>query len=92
MCKSAAQGLTRSLARDLGKQNIRVNTLVPGWVMTERQLKLWVTPEGRADIAKGQCINRELKPEHIAHMAMFLAADDSAMCTSQQFIVDAGWV
>jgi NAD(P)-dependent dehydrogenase (short-subunit alcohol dehydrogenase family) len=89
--KSAVQGLTRSLARDFGPFNIRVNTLVPGWVMTERQLKLWVTPEGRADIAKGQCINRELRPEHIAHMAMFLAADDSAMCTAQDFIVDGGW-
>lgn len=89
--KSAVQGLTRSLARDFGPFNIRVNTLVPGWVMTERQLKLWVTDEGRADIAKGQCINRELKPEHIARMAMWLASDDSDMCTAQNFVVDGGW-
>jgi len=90
--KAAVQGLTRSLARDLGPFNIRVNTLVPGWVMTERQLRLWVTDEGRAGIAKGQCINQPLQPQHIAHMALFLAADDSAMCTAQNFVVDGGWV
>jgi D-xylose 1-dehydrogenase len=90
--KAAVQGLTRSLARDLGPFNIRVNTLVPGWVMTERQLRLWVTDEGRAEIAKGQCINQPLEPQHIAHMALFLAADDSAMCTAQDFVVDGGWV
>ena len=90
--KAAVQGLTRSLARDFGPFNIRVNTLVPGWVMTERQLRLWVTDEGRAEIAKGQCINQPLQPQHIAHMALFLAADDSAMCTAQNFVVDGGWV
>jgi NAD(P)-dependent dehydrogenase (short-subunit alcohol dehydrogenase family) len=90
--KAAVQGLTRSLARDFGPLNIRVNTLVPGWVMTERQLRLWVTDEGRAEIARGQCINQPLEPQHIAHMALFLAADDSAMCTAQDFVVDGGWV
>ena len=90
--KAAVEGLTRSLARDLGPFNIRVNTLVPGWVMTEKQVRLWLTEEGKADIARGQCINKPLMPEHIAHMAMFLAADDSAMCTAQDFIVDGGWV
>lgn len=90
--KAAVQGLTRSLARDFGPFNIRVNTLVPGWVMTERQLRMWVTDEGRADIARGQCINQPLLPEHIARMALFLAADDSAMCTAQDFVVDGGWV
>ena len=89
--KAAVQGLTRSLARDLGPFGIRVNTLVPGWVMTDRQLRLWVDDKGRADIARGQCINRPLMPEHIARMALFLAADDSAMCTAQDFIVDGGW-
>ena len=89
--KAAVQGLTRSLARDFGPFNIRVNTLVPGWVMTERQLRLWVTDAGRADIARGQCINRPLLAEHIARMALFLAADDSAMCTAQDFVVDGGW-
>ena len=90
--KSAVQGLTRSLARDLGRFNIRVNTLVPGWVMTEKQLRLWVDDSARADIARGQCINRPLQSEHIARMALFLAADDSAMCTAQNFVVDGGWV
>ena len=90
--KAAAQGLTRCLARDFGPYRIRVNTLVPGWVMTEKQLKLWVTEETKQEIAKGQCINEPLMPQHIAAMALFLAADDSAMCTAQDFIVDGGWV
>lgn len=90
--KSAVQGLTRSLARDFGPFNIRVNTLVPGWVMTEKQIRLWLDDRGREDIARGQCINQPLLPEHIARMALFLAADDSAMCTAQDFIVDGGWV
>ena len=90
--KAAVQGLTRSLARDFGPFNIRVNTLVPGWVMTEKQIRLWLDDKGKEDIARGQCINQPLLPEHIAHMALFLAADDSAMCTAQDFIVDGGWV
>jgi len=89
--KAAVQGLTRSLARDYGPFRIRVNTLVPGWVMTDKQLRLWLTEEGKADIARGQCINEPLMPQHIAHMALFLAADDSAMCTAQDFVVDGGW-
>lgn len=89
--KAAVQGLTRSLARDLGAFNIRVNTLVPGWVMTEKQVSLWVDDAARADIARGQCINQPLMAEHIARMALFLAADDSAMCTAQDFVVDGGW-
>ena len=89
--KAAVEGLTRSLARDLGPFNIRVNTLVPGWVMTEKQLRLWVDERGRREIARGQCLQGPLQPEHIAHMALFLAADDSAMCTAQDFVVDAGW-
>lgn len=89
--KAAVQGLTRSLARDLGPANIRVNTLVPGWVMTDKQLRLWVTDAAREDIARGQCINQPLMPQHIAAMALFLAADDSAMCTAQDFVVDGGW-
>jgi len=89
--KAAVEGLTRSLARDLGPFNIRVNTLVPGWVMTERQLRLWFSARGREEVARGQCINQPLMPAHIAHMALFLAADDSAMCTAQNFVVDGGW-
>ena len=88
--KSAVQGLTRSLARDYGPFNIRVNTLVPGWVMTEKQIHLWLDEQGKEDIARGQCINRPLEPGHIARMALFLAADDSAMITKQCIIIDAG--
>jgi D-xylose 1-dehydrogenase len=90
--KAAVQGLTRSLARDYGPFNIRVNTLVPGWVMTDKQVRLWLDDKGREEIARGQCINQPLLPGHIARMALFLAADDSAMCTAQDFIVDGGWV
>jgi len=89
--KAAVQGLTRSLARDFGPFNIRVNTLVPGWVMTDKQIRLWLDDAGRAEIARGQCINRPLMAEDIAAMALFLAADDSAMCTAQDFVVDGGW-
>lgn len=89
--KAAVQGLTRSLARDFGPFNIRVNTLLPGWVMTDKQIRLWVDDRAKEDIARGQCINQPLQPEHIARMALFLAADDSAMCTAQDFIVDGGW-
>ena len=90
-CKAAVQGLTRTLARDLGKQNIRVNTLVPGWVMTQRQLKLWVKPESALEIDTAQCLPGRVMGTDIAAMALFLAADDSRMCSAQDFIVDAGW-
>jgi NAD(P)-dependent dehydrogenase (short-subunit alcohol dehydrogenase family) len=89
--KAAVQGLTRSLARDFGPFNIRVNTLVPGWVMTDKQVRLWLDDKGREEIARGQCLPHKLMPEHVARMALFLAADDSAMCTAQDFIVDGGW-
>jgi NAD(P)-dependent dehydrogenase (short-subunit alcohol dehydrogenase family) len=89
--KSAVQGLTRSLARDFGPFNIRVNTIAPGWVMTEKQKRLWFDAQADAERARGQCIQRDLMPIHIASMALFLAADDSAMCTAQDFIVDGGW-
>lgn len=90
-CKSAVQGLTRSLARDFGPYRIRVNALVPGWTMTEKQLRLWVTPESKAELAKAQCLPGDLLPEHIAHAALFLASDASAMMTAQNLIVDGGW-
>ncbi len=89
--KAAIHGLTRSLARDLGPRHIRVNALVPGWVMTERQLKHWVTPEAERDIDAHQCLPGRLQPDDIAAMALFLAADDSRLCTAQSFVVDAGW-
>jgi D-xylose 1-dehydrogenase len=90
--KAAVQGLTRTLARELGPYRIRVNTLVPGWVMTDRQVRLWLDEAGRAARDQGQCLPGDVMPIHIAAMALFLAADDSAMCTAQDFIVDGGWV
>jgi len=90
--KAGVYGLTRALARDLGPHHIRVNCLVPGWVMTERQVTLWLDEAGEKRIAERQCIPDRLVPEDIARMALFLAADDSAHCTAQQFIVDGGWV
>lgn len=89
--KAAIQGLTRSLARDLGRYGIRVNTLVPGWVMTDKQLRLWVTEESARQIDENQCLPARLQSDDIARMALFLAADDSRMCTAQDFIVDGGW-
>lgn len=90
--KAAVHGLSRSLARDLGRRNIRVNALVPGWVMTERQLQQWVTPEAEKEIDANQCLPGRLQPDDVAALALFLAADDSRMCTAQSFVVDAGWV
>ncbi|KQV95968.1 SDR family NAD(P)-dependent oxidoreductase [Rhizobacter sp. Root1221] len=89
--KAAIHGLTRSLARDLGPRNIRVNALVPGWVMTERQLSTWVTPDGERAMDTNQCLPGRLQSDDIAAMALFLAADDSRMCTAQSFVVDGGW-
>jgi len=89
--KAAIQGLTCSLARDLGPYGIRVNTLVPGWVMTEKQLRLWVNEKTGRQIDESQCLPTRLEPADIARMALFLAADDSRMCTGQDFIVDGGW-
>ncbi|WP_244815203.1 SDR family NAD(P)-dependent oxidoreductase [Caballeronia sp. Lep1P3] len=89
--KSAVQGMTRGLARDLGKFGIRVNSLVPGWVMTEKQKRLWLDEAGKRAIKEGQCIDGELLPEHLARAALFLASDDSRMMTAQDMIVDGGW-
>jgi NAD(P)-dependent dehydrogenase (short-subunit alcohol dehydrogenase family) len=90
--KAAIYGMTRALAREFGPHNVRVNCLVPGWVMTARQMQLWLDPAGERQIGERQCLPQRLEPSDIARMALFLGADDSAMCTSQQFIVDGGWV
>jgi NAD(P)-dependent dehydrogenase (short-subunit alcohol dehydrogenase family) len=82
----------RCLARDLGPDHVRVNTLVPSWVMTEKQLRLWVNDATRAEITRSQCISPPIQAENISRMALFLTADDGAMCTGQDFIVDGGWV
>lgn len=90
--KAAVIGLTRGLARDFGKHGIRVNTVTPGWVMTQRQVDLWLDESGEAEIKRAQCLPGKLMPDDISAMVLFLSADDSAMCTSQEFIVDAGWI
>ncbi|OHV94201.1 3-oxoacyl-ACP reductase [Janthinobacterium lividum] len=90
--KAAVVGLTRGLARDYGAHNIRVNTVTPGWVMTQRQIELWVDEAAEVEIKKSQCLPSKLMPQDIAAMVLFLASDDGAMCSSQEFIVDAGWV
>lgn len=89
--KAAVSGLTRGLARDLGPYNIRVNTVTPGWVMTERQLTMWVDEEGEKLIDQNQCLKGRVAPWHVARMVLFLASDDAAMCTAQEYIVDGGW-
>ena len=90
--KAGIEGLTRSLARDLGSDGIRVNCLIPGWTMTERQLAGWVTPEAEREIDRAQCLPGRVLPADIARMALWLAADDSRMCTSQTWVVDGGWI
>jgi NAD(P)-dependent dehydrogenase (short-subunit alcohol dehydrogenase family) len=90
--KSAIVGLTRALARELGPESIRVNSIMPGWVMTERQVKLWLNEAGERQIAERQCLAERVYPADIARMALFLAANDSRVCTSQNYIVDAGWI
>ncbi len=88
--KAAVHGMTRSFARDLGPHRIRVNTVVPGWVMTERQKELWVTPEKLAAQLKRQCLPDPIEPVFLARMVLFLASDDAAMCTANNFMVEAG--
>lgn len=90
--KAAVHGLVNGLARTLGHDRIRINCLVPGWVITEKQQRLWLDAEGKAEIRRRQCLPGHLQPDDLARAALFLAADDSAMCTGQSFIVDGGWV
>ena len=90
--KSAITGLTRGLATELGPDGIRVNSITPGWVMTERQIRLWLTPEGEQQIEERQALKGRLYAPDIARMALWLAADDSRMCSKQTFVVDGGWI
>jgi len=89
--KAATIGLTQSLARELGPRNIRVNTLSPGWVMTDRQLEEFVTPEVKQMLRREQCIAELILPGEIAKVALFLASDMSSAITGQEFLVDRGW-
>jgi NAD(P)-dependent dehydrogenase (short-subunit alcohol dehydrogenase family) len=90
--KSAILGLTRSLARDYGTWNIRVNAVAPGWIMTERQVEKWLTPQGEADLMKAQCLKRKLYPDDVSKVVVFLASDEAGAVSSQQYIVDGGRV
>jgi len=89
--KASVTGLTRVLAREFGPFGIRVNTISPGAVWTERQIKLWYTPEFEKEIMAGQCLKRRVLPDDVANMALFLASDGAEKCTAQDFIVDGGW-
>ena len=88
--KAAVHGLTRTMARDLGDHRIRVNTVVPGWIMTERQKQLWVTPEALAKQIERQCLPDAIDPVYVARMVLFLASEDSAACSAQNFMVEGG--
>ncbi len=88
--KSAVHGLTRTMARDLGNHRIRVNTVVPGWIMTQRQKDLWITPEALEKQRDRQCLPDMIEPHYVARMVFFLAADDSAMCSANNYMVEAG--
>lgn len=90
--KSGVIGLTRSLARDYGPYNIRVNAIAPGWIMTERQLEKWMTPAGETELQQRQCLKRRLVPDEVAKFTVFLASDEASACTAQHYIVDGGWV
>ncbi|KJV35809.1 SDR family NAD(P)-dependent oxidoreductase [Luteibacter yeojuensis] len=89
--KAAIQGFVYGMARELGRDRIRINCLVPGWVITEKQRELWLDEEGEAEIERVQCMPGHLMPEDLARAALFLAADDSRMCTGQNWLVDGGW-
>ncbi len=88
--KGAVHGLTRTMARDLGDHRIRVNTVVPGWIMTDRQKELWATPEALEAHRASQCLPDLIDPVYVARMVLFLASDDAAMCTANNYMVEAG--
>lgn len=88
--KAAVHGLTRTMARDLGQHRIRVNTVVPGWVMTDRQKTLWATPETLEAHRVAQCLPDLIEPVYVARMVVFLASDDAMMCTANNYMVEAG--
>ena len=90
--KAGIEGMTRTMARELGPDRIRVNCVIPGWIMTDRQLREVVTPESEAHIARNQCLTSRLYPADVARLVLWLAADDSAMCTAQNWVVDGGWL
>lgn len=90
--KAAIVGMTRTLAHELGPSNIRVNCVMPGSILTERQRRLWLTPEYEAEVLAAQALKRFILPEEVARLVLFLAADDSSAITSQSYVIDGGWV
>ena len=90
--KAGITELTRGLARELGPDKIRVNALMPGWVLTQRQKDLWATPEGLADILNRQCLKEHLYEHDIVHGVLFLASQTSRMMTGQALVIDGGVV
>ncbi len=90
--KAAIVGLTRTLAHELGRDNIRVNCVMPGAIATEKQKQMVYTPEYSAEIMSQQAIKRQIEPEEVARLVMFLAADDASAITNQSYVIDAGWV
>jgi NAD(P)-dependent dehydrogenase (short-subunit alcohol dehydrogenase family) len=90
--KAGVEGLTRTLAREYGPWRIRVNCLIPGWIMTEKQIAEWVTPEAEESIARNQCLPDKVYPDDVGRLMLWLAADDSRSCTAQNWIVDGGWM
>ena len=89
--KAAIVGMTRTLAHELGKDNIRVNCIMPGAILTERQKQLWFTPEYEAEVLRNQALKRMILPKEIANLVLFLASDGSSAMTNQSFVMDAGW-
>jgi NAD(P)-dependent dehydrogenase (short-subunit alcohol dehydrogenase family) len=90
--KAAIVGMTRTLAHELGGDNIRVNCVMPGAIVTERQKRLWLTEEYKAEILKRQALKRLIEPEEVARLVLFLASDDSSAITNQSYVIDGGWV
>jgi D-xylose 1-dehydrogenase len=90
--KAAIVGLTRTLAHELGSHNIRVNSVLPGAILTERQEQLWFTDAYRAEILRSQALKRMILPEEVARLVLFLGSDDSSAITNQNYIIDGGWV
>ena len=90
--KAAIIGLSKALARELGPDNIRVNTLIPGWVLTERQKRLWVTPEGLQECLDQQCLKHTVAEQDVSNLALFLASKASALITGQAIVIDGGRV
>jgi NAD(P)-dependent dehydrogenase (short-subunit alcohol dehydrogenase family) len=90
--KTGIVGLTKSLALAYAEDGIRVNAIAPGWIMTERQLEKWLTPEGETELMRRQCLKRKLMPDELAKFTLFLASDEASACTAQHYVVDGGWV